>query len=186
MDALSIILIATGLALDAFSVAAVAGFLLKAFSLRQAFRLSFHFGLFQFLMPIIGWAAGSTIADIIASYDHWLAFGLLTIVGGKMIREGSRAETEGTYRSEPTKGIQLLAFSIATSIDALAVGLTFAFTGVAVFYPSILIGLIAALFTLVGFYLGSKFNRLFGRYVEVIGGIILISIGLRILVTHIV
>jgi len=184
LDALSIVLIAIGLAMDAFSVAAVAGFLLKAFSIRQAFRLSFHFGLFQFLMPIAGWMAGSTVASLIANYDHWVAFGLLAIVGSKMILEGTRTKAE-TYRSDPTKGITLLVFSIATSIDALAVGLTFAFTNVAVLYPAIVIGAIAALFTLLGLHLGSKSSRFFGKHAEIIGGAILIFIGLRILITHI-
>jgi len=179
-------LIAIGLAMDTFSVAAVAGFLSKAFSTKQAFRLSFSFGFFQFLMPIAGWMAGSTVASLIANYDHWVAFGLLAIVGGKMIREGTRTRAiTGTYRSDLTKGIPLLVFSVATSIDALAVGLTFAFTDVAVLYPAIVIGAIAALFTLFGLYLGSKSSRLFGKYVEVVGGVILIFIGLRILITHI-
>jgi len=182
LDALSIMLIAVGLAMDAFSVAAVAGFVLKTFSTKQAFRLSFSFGFFQFFMPLAGWVAGSTVAILIANYDHWVAFGLLAIVGGKMIREGTRT---GAYRSDPTRGISVLVFSIATSIDALAVGLTFAFTNVAVLYPAIVIGVIAALFTLCGLYLGSKSSRLFGKYVEVLGGVILISIGLRILITHI-
>lgn len=184
MDLLSITLIAIGLAMDAFSVAAVAGFVSKAFSFRQAFRLSFHFGLFQFLMPIVGWMAGSTIASLIADYDHWVAFGLLTIVGGKMIRGGSGTQTM-TYRSDLTRGIPLLIFSIATSIDALAVGLTFAFTSVAALYPSVIIGVIAALFTMFGLYLGVKSSRFFGRYVGAAGGIILIFIGLRILIDHI-
>jgi len=186
LDALSIMLVAIGLAMDAFSVAAVAGFLSKAFSIRQAFRLSLHFGLFQFLMPIAGWMAGSTVASLIANYDHLVAFGLLAIVGGKMIREGTRTRNiKEAYRSDITRGIPLLVFSIATSIDALAVGLTFAFTNVAVLYPAMVIGAIAALFTLFGLYLGSKSSRLFGKYVEVIGGAILIFIGLRILITHI-
>jgi len=186
LDALLIMLTAIGLAMDAFSVAAVAGFLLKAFSIKQAFRLSFSFGLFQFFMPIAGWMAGSTVASLIAKYDHWVAFGLLAVVGSKMILEGTRTRTiTGTYRSDLTKGIPLLVFSIATSIDALAVGLTFAFTDVAVLYPSIVIGAIAALFTLFGLYLGSKSSRLFGKHMEVIGGVILIFIGLRILINHI-
>ncbi len=184
LDALSIVLIAVGLAMDAFSVAAVAGFLLKAFSVRHAFRLSFSFGFFQFLMPITGWMAGSTVANLIANYDHWVAFGLLAIVGGKMILEGTRAKAE-TYRSDPTKGITLLVFSIATSIDALAVRLTFAFTKVEVLYPAIVIGAIAALFTSLGLYLGSKSSRIFGKNVEIVGGAILIFIGLRILIAHI-
>jgi putative Mn2+ efflux pump MntP len=178
------VLIAAGLAMDAFSVAAVTGFLLKTFSVKHAFKLSFSFGFFQFLMPIAGWTVGSTIASLIANYDHWVAFGLLATVGGKMMFEGTGAKAEA-YGSDPTRGVKLLVFSIATSIDALAVGLTFAFTDVEVLYPSIVIGAIAALFTLLGFYLGSKVSRLLGKYVEVIGGIILIFIGLRILVAHI-
>jgi len=186
LDALSIVLIAVGLAMDAFSVAAVAGFALKAFSTKQAFRLSSSFGLFQFLMPIAGWMVGSTIASLIAYYDHWVAFGLLAIVGGKMIREATRTgNIREAYGSDLTRGIPLLVFSIATSIDALAVGLTFAFTNVEVLYPAIVIGAIATLFTLCGLYLGSKSSRFFGKYVEVIGGAILIFIGLRILITHI-
>ena len=184
MDTATILIIAVGLAMDAFSVAAVAGFVLKAFSKRHAFRLSFHFGLFQFFMPLLGWMAGLTVADLIANYDHWVAFGLLTIIGCKMIHEGF-ADKKKPYRIDPTKGISLLVFSIATSIDALAVGLTFAFTKVEVLYPAILIGLVASLFTLLGFYLGSKSSRFFGEYVEVIGGTILIFIGIRILIEHI-
>jgi len=186
LDALSIVLIAVGLAMDAFSVATVAGFVLKKFSTKQAFRLSFSFGFFQFFMPIVGWMAGSTVASLIADYDHWVAFGLLVVIGSKMILEGIRTRTiTGTHRSDPTRGLQLLIFSIATSIDSLAVGLTFAFTNVAVLYPAIVIGAIAALFTFFGLFLGSKSSRFFGKYVEVVGGAILIFIGLRILITHI-
>ncbi len=186
LDELSVILVAIGLAMDAFSVAAVSGFVLKVVSFKQAFRLSFHFGFFQFFMPIAGWMAGSTVASLIAEYDHWVAFGLLAVVGGKMILEGIGDRTvPGSYGSDPTRGTSLLVFSIATSIDALAVGLTFAFANIAILYPAIVIGGIAALFTLLGMYLGSKSSRLFGKYVEVTGGAILIFIGLRILITHI-
>jgi len=184
MDTLSIALIAVGLAMDAFSVATVAGFVIKRFSFKKAFKLSFHFGLFQFFMPLLGWFAGSTIASLIADFDHWVAFGLLILIGGKMVLEGSR-EKLGVDRSDPTGGVQLLMFSVATSIDALAVGLTFALSNVAPFHPSVLIGIVAAVFTLLGFYLGSKSSRFFGRYVEVMGGAILVLIGTRILVTHI-
>lgn len=186
MDALSIVLVAIGLAMDAFSVAAVAGFVLRTFSVRQAFTLSFSFGFFQFFMPIVGWLAGSTVAGLIADYDHWVAFALLAVVGGKMIREGIRSKNVAEVpRSDPTRGISLLVFSVATSIDALAVGLTFAFTSVEVLYPAIVIGMVAALFSLFGVYLGARSSRFFGRYVELVGGVILIFIGLRILITHV-
>jgi len=186
LDALSIILVAIGLAMDAFSVAAIAGFVLKTFSIRQAFTVSFSFGFFQFFMPIAGCVVGSTVASLIAGYDHWAAFALLAIVGGKMIREGIRTKTVAeTRRSDPIRGFSLLVFSVATSIDALAVGLTFAFTSVEVLYPAIVIGAVAALFSLFGVYLGAKSGRFLGKRVEFVGGVILIFIGLRILITHI-
>lgn len=186
LDVLSIILVAVGLAMDAFSVAAVTGFVLKSFSIKQALTQSFSFGFFQFFMPIAGWMAGSSIAPLIADYDHWVAFAMLAIIGGKMIRQGVRAGTvRHTDRPDPTKGIPLLVFSIATSIDALAVGLTFAFSSVAVLYPAVVIGITAALFSLLGIHLGSKSSRYFGKYAEPVGGAILIFIGLRILTSHI-
>jgi len=186
LDTLSITLVAIGLAMDAFSVAAVAGFILKTFSIKQALTLSFSFGFFQFFMPIAGWMAGSSIASLIADYDHWVAFGMLAIIAGKMILDGATARTEAHVgRPNPTKGIPLLIFSIATSVDALAVGLTFAFSSVAVLYPAVVIGVTAALFSLLGIHLGSKSSRYFGKYAEPVGGAILIFIGLRILTSHI-
>src|SRR5512136_1822818 len=125
MDFLQIIFIAIGLAMDAFAVALGAGSSRVTHGVRPAFRLSFHFGLFQFLMPIIGWYVGNTIAPLIAAFDHWIAFGLLAYVGGKMIHAGSGREPAKEEKSlDPTSGIQLVMLSIATSIDALAVGLS--------------------------------------------------------------
>lgn len=184
MAPLTLIGIAIGLAMDAFAVAIGAGLTLQRVDARQTFRLAWHFGLFQALMPIIGWLAGLTVADWISPVDHWIAFGLLTVIGGKMIWE-SLAHADGEReRADPTRGWSLILLSIATSIDALAVGLSLALLDVSIWYPAVVIGLVAGGFTAVGLHLGKRFGALLGRRMEVVGGVILIGIGVRILVEH--
>ncbi len=183
MAPLTLIGIAVGLAMDAFAVAIGAGLTLGRVDARQTFRLAWHFGLFQALMPIIGWLAGLTVAAWISPIDHWIAFGLLAAIGGKMIYEAI-AHGEERARPDPTKGWSLILLSIATSIDAFAVGLSLALLGVAIWYPALVIGLVAAAFTAVGLHLGRRFGALLGRRMEVAGGVILILIGLRILIEH--
>jgi putative Mn2+ efflux pump MntP len=182
MGSLEIILIAVGLAMDAFAVALAAGATGRASGPRAAFRLSFHFGLFQFLMPVLGWLAGSTISHLISEVDHWIAFALLTIVGLRMIRTGLRGEP-GEDR-DPSRGITLLTLSVATSLDALAVGLSLAMLKVSIWYPCIIIGLVASGFSLFGFGIGHRLGKAFGQRMEMVGGLILVLIGLRILLTH--
>ena len=182
MDLYSIVFIAIGLAMDVFSVATVTGFVLKRVSLRQASKMSLSFGSFHVVMPMIGWFVGSTIVELVAEYDHWVAFLLLTLVGGRMIYRANN--TKRKKGSEMLNGFNLLMFSVAVSIDALAVGLTFFLENVALFLPVVIIGLVASLFALVGLVVGSRTGRLFGKRVEVIGGLILIAIGLRIVLTH--
>jgi manganese efflux pump family protein len=181
----SILIIAIGLGMDAFSVAIGAGAVSRTVSLGSVFRLSFHFGMFQTLMPVAGWYAGMTVADIISGYDHWVAFGLLAYVGGKMIVE-SFSRNEKNFRTDPTKGWTLVILSVATSIDALAVGLSFSFLKVPILYPSIIIGMVAFGMTMVGMLCGKKLGKMMGRKVEMIGGIILVGIGVRILVEHLI
>ena len=183
MAPLTLIGIAIGLAMDAFAVAIGAGLTLGRVDARQTFRLAWHFGLFQALMPIIGWLAGLTVAAWISPIDHWIAFGLLAAIGGKMIYE-AMAHGEEHVRPDPTKGWSLILLSIATSIDAFAVGLSLALLGIAIWYPALVIGLVAAAFTVVGLHLGRRFGALLGRRMEVVGGVILILIGLRILIEH--
>jgi putative Mn2+ efflux pump MntP len=183
LDFISIILIAFGLALDAFAVSVGAGIALGKVTFKQAFRMSFHFGLFQFLMPVIGWLAGRSVRDLIAGPDHWVAFGLLAFVGGKMIWEGLH-RCEGEKRGDPTRGATLILLSFATSIDALAVGLSLAFISVAILYPAVVIGLVAAALTALGINLGKKIGERFSHGVEVLGGIVLIGIGAKILLEH--
>jgi putative Mn2+ efflux pump MntP len=135
-------------------------------------------------MPIVGWLAGLTVAEYIAPVDHWIAFGLLAAIGGKMIYEALKNEDDEGGRSDPTKGWSLILLSVATSIDALAVGLSLAMLNVDIWYPAVVIGVVAAAFTIVGLQLGRRFGALLGRRMEVIGGLILIGIGVKILIEH--
>jgi manganese efflux pump family protein len=184
MEPLTLIGIAVGLAMDAFAVSIAVGLTLKQVSFRQTFRLSYHFGLFQALMPIVGWAAGRSIAGWISPIDHWVAFGLLAGIGGHMIYEAVKDEEREGEPKDPTKGASLVFLSVATSIDALAVGLSLALLGVDIWYPALVIGLVALAFTAVGLHLGKRFGALLGRRMEIVGGVILILIGVRILVEH--
>jgi putative Mn2+ efflux pump MntP len=181
----SILVIAIGLGMDAFSVAIGVGAAARTISFGPVFRLSFSFGLFQVLMPMAGWFAGVSVADIIAGYDHWMAFGLLAFVGGKMIAESFNDE-EKVYTTDPTKGLTLIILSVATSIDALAVGLSFAFLKIPVIYPSIIIGIVAFLMTAIGMFFGEKLGKIVGKRVGILAGLILIGIGVKILVEHMV
>jgi len=136
-------------------------------------------------MPVLGWLAGQTLVEITADYDHWAAFILLAIVGGRMIWESFRTGETRSQNTDITKGIILLTLSVATSIDALVVGLSFAFLEISIITASLTIGIVAFVITAIGFLLGRKIGKLIGRRAEAIGGVILIGIGLRILLTHI-
>lgn len=180
-----ILLIAVGLAMDAFTVALAVGLHLSrrgTLSFRHYFRLAFHFGLFQFLMPVIGWLAGLTVRGYIEQYDHWVALVLLSYIGIKLIREGRHTQE---YRADdPTRGASLVLLSVATSIDALATGLSLAFLGTGIIYPSLIIGVVAAVFTAAGLALGKKIGRHWRGRVALAGGLILIGIGVKILFEH--
>jgi putative Mn2+ efflux pump MntP len=171
------------MAMDAFAVSLGIGTTRQASLPRPIFRLSFHFGLFQFFMPILGWLAGSTIASLISQFDHWVAMGLLTFVGVRMIRSGLDPENE-TYRNDPSRGGTLVMLSVATSIDALAIGLSLAMLQVDILFPSVVIGVVTAGLSLTGLLIGHKLGTRFGKRMEILGGVILIGIGLRVLITH--
>jgi manganese efflux pump family protein len=185
MAPLTLIGIAIGLAMDAFAVSLGVGLKLCTVDPRQTFRLSFHFGLFQALMPVLGWLLGLTFAGLIESVDHWIAFALLSAIGGRMLYEAFRGDGESVGAvSDPTKGLSLVVLSVATSIDALAVGLSLALLRVDIWYPALVIGLVAGALTFVGLRLGCRFGALLGRRMEAVGGVILILIGVRILFEH--
>jgi len=180
----TIFLIAIGLAMDCFAVSLGVGTAGTAKDARATFRLFFHFGLFQAGMTLLGWLAGKTVVNYIASVDHWVAFGLLAFVGARMIRGGLRKEGEEPAIPNPSRGMTLVILSIATSIDALAVGLSLAVLHVNVIWAALVIGGVSAALSLVGLTIGNRLGMRFGKTMEVIGGLILIGIGLRTLITH--
>ena len=182
MNTPTIIAIAVSLALDAFAVSLVAGATIRPITYRHVFRLAWHFGLFQFMMPIIGWLVGNTMFGYLEAIDHWIAFGLLTAIGGKMIWE-SFQEIQA-YTKDITRGWTLIGLALATSIDALAIGLTLSAIQVRIWYPSVIIGVVALLFSVAGIYLGRKTGKLLGKKFELLGGVILIAIGIKILINH--
>lgn len=184
LDFISILLIAVGLSADCFAVALSGSISMRVFTFLQVFRASLVFGLFQALMPALGWLAGRTIVDIIAGYDHWLAFILLVIVGGRMVWGSFHPKDDRAEGTDITRGILLLTLAVATSIDALAVGLSFAFLEVNIVLACLTIGVMAYTATTTGFLLGRKAGKLVGKRAEAIGGVVLIGIGIRILVTH--
>lgn len=183
MDFLTILLLSVSLAFDAFTVSIAVGIVLSKVSFQQTFRIGFHFGLFQFLMPIIGWLLGSNIVKYIEAVDHWLAFALLCFIGCKMIWEAFSSDVR-EYKNDPSRGWSLVVLSIATSIDALAVGLSLALIKSSILYPAIVIGIVTTLLSTFGILFGPKLGKLFRKYAVVLGGLILITIGIKILITH--
>jgi len=172
--------------MDAFAVSIVVGSRLDHLSFRRIFRLSFHFGLFQFLMPIVGWFLGSRIQHLIEAYDHWVAFGLLAIIGGKMVYDSLTADGTEVLVDDPTRKWTLIVLSIATSIDALAVGLSLAVLQVEVLTASVVIGVIACAMTAIGMAFGRRLGERFGHRMELLGGVILAGIGVKIVLEHLV
>jgi len=171
--------------MDAFAVCLGVGATRRADGPRPTFRLAFHFGLFQFIMPVLGWIAGKTILYYIAAYDHWVAFGLLGFVGIRMIISGLNPEINEKNK-DPSRGWSLVLLSLATSIDALAIGFSLGLVGITIWYPAAVIGLVTGLVSLLGLRLGNKLGEKFGKRMEIVGGIVLILIGIRILITHLI
>jgi manganese efflux pump family protein len=183
MDILTVLLIAVGLAMDALAVSIAKGMAVGRNRRRTALTLSIFFGGFQMLMPAIGWLVGLSFKEIIMGVDHWIAFGLLTFIGSKMIYDSTKKEKD--EKEENLKLHTLLTLAVATSIDALMVGLSFAFLQTSILVPILVIGLITFLLSLFGFYFGCGLGRVFGNKIKIVGGLILIAIGLRILLEHI-
>lgn len=183
MDYFSVIMVAVALAMDAFSVSISCGMVISRPDSGHYFRLAFSFGFFQFIMPIIGYGAGFHLEKYICAFDHWIAFGLLLFIGLKMYHEAFQQKDEDACR-DPSRGTRLLLLAIATSIDALAVGFSIGVLGGAILFPSVIIGLVCALFSVIGVALGNHASRYVGRGGELIGGTMLILIGTKILLEH--
>ena len=184
VDFLSILLIAIGLSADCFAVALSGSIAQRTHSFWQVLRVSLSFGAFQAFMPVLGWSAGRTVVEFISDYDHWVAFALLAFVGSRMIWESFHDKDSRRENSDITRGFLLLTLSVATSIDALAVGLSFAFLEINIILAGSTIGTVALIVTVIGFMIGKKAGGLIGKRAEIIGGVILIGIGLKIILEH--
>ncbi|MBP7462200.1 MAG: manganese efflux pump [Candidatus Delongbacteria bacterium] len=182
-ELIPILLIAVGLSMDAFAVSISCGLTIQCLHLRHAFRIAFFFGFFQAVMPILGWLAGQSLLAALQDYDHWLAFILLGWVGGKMIHESFRAKT-CEPAADPLRLKNLLLLAVATSIDALAVGLSLSLIRVSILTPALIIGMVTFVISLGGVYIGERIGQWFQQKIEVLGGIILIGIGTKILLDH--
>ena len=183
MVLLTIVIIAIGLAMDAFAVSIVSGAAYKQLNIKHAFRLALFFGGFQAFMPIVGFLAGLTVKQHIANYDHWIAFALLSAVGGKMIYESSKIKP-AEQNLQPFNLPVLLVLSVATSIDALAVGITLSLLRISIIMAAVIIGLITFVLSYIGVFIGKNVGHFFESKIEALGGIILIAIGFKILLEH--
>jgi len=173
------------LAMDCFAVTLGMACGSRGLTLKQAVRMAAYFGGFQFVMPVIGWFAGDRLLRIIEHFDHWVAFGLLALIGGRMIWESfEMSEEEKACRPDQTQGKRALILALATSIDALAVGLSLGVVRTGILFPAAIIGVTSFVLTVAGAKLGPVFGRLVGKRAELAGGLILIGIGVKILIEH--
>lgn len=181
MDVISLFFIAVALAMDAFAVSITNGIAMCSLRIRPALLIAFFFGTFQAIMPLLGWLAGYRLKNLIVAVDHWIAFILLSFIGGKMIYEAWFLEKKET----PPATLPILFFlAIATSIDAFAVGITFVFLNVSILMPVIIIGIVTFIISYIGVWIGCNVGKNLSGKAEVIGGIILIIIGIKILIEH--
>jgi manganese efflux pump family protein len=183
MEFLTILFISIGLAMDAFTVSLCVGTAGKIYDRRGKIRLAAHFGIFQGGMAALGWLAGSTIVHFVEAFDHWIALILLAYVGISLIRSGLNSECRA-FSSDPSKGKLMVILSIATSIDAFAVGLSIALIQVPVLFSVFMIGIVALVLSLIGLFAGVRLGEAFGKRMEILGGTILLGIGIRVVITH--
>lgn len=182
MGIVEIIVISVGLAMDAFAVSICKGLSMKKIHWKNVIIISLYFGVFQAIMPIIGYLLGSAFSDFVKSIDHWIAFILLSIIGGNMIKDSTDDEVE--KRNDNVDFKTMIVLAIATSIDALAIGVTFAFFKINILSAISIIGIITFILSFIGVVIGNKFGDKFQNKAEFTGGIILIIIGLKILLEH--
>ena len=185
MGLITIIIIAVGLAMDAFAVSIVSGSVYKQLKIKHAFRIAVFFGGFQAIMPLIGSLAGISLKGYVANYDHWMAFALLSAVGAKMIYESFKI-TSAEKIFNPENILVLLVLSIATSIDALAVGITLSFLQVSIAVAVVIIGFVTFALSYLGVLIGRRFGHFFENKIEALGGLVLIGLGAKILFEHLI
>lgn len=185
MSLTTIILLAIALAMDAFAVSIASGIAIKDLRIRHSFIIAAWFGIFQAIMPLLGWLGGSRLRRFISEVDHWIVFGLLLIIGSKMIYEAFRIESV-EKKTDPMDIAVLFSLSIATSVDAFAAGMSFALLDTGVVEPVIIIGLITFVMSFIGVWIGDRGTHFFEKKMEVAAGIVLIAIGLKVLISHLV
>ena len=184
MSILELFLLAVGLSMDAFAVAVCKGLAMERADLKRAAAVGIWFGGFQFIMPIVGYFLGSQFSSYIEAYDHWIAFGLLALIGANMIKE-ALSKDSGAERTGPSLAFKvMLVLAVATSIDALAVGVSFAFLQVRILPASAFIGVTTLLLSMLGTKIGSIFGTRYKSGAEIVGGAILILLGVKILLEH--
>jgi len=183
MGTLSIVLIAIGLSMDSFAVSITNGLTIRDLNAKRVLLISFSLAFFQALMPLIGWLAGIGIEQYIIEIDHWIAFMLLSLIGAKMVYEGIKKKE--IVKDSELRIVRLIGQSFATSIDAFAVGISFAFLNLSIISPVVIIGVITFGFSLLGLQLGKYFGKRMGKSVGIFGGLVLIGIGIKILIEHI-
>lgn len=183
MEILMVIFLAIGLSFDSFAVSVCSGLNLPHIRFHQAAKIALFLALFQGLMPLLGWMIGNSMKSLIEPVDHWLAFGLLTLIGGKMIAE-SFMNAEDREIKNPLLIRVILMLSLATSIDALAVGFSFATLLDKILFAALIIGIVTFVASMLGILLGKKTGPRFNRYAEIMGGLILIALGFKILIEH--
>ena len=183
MNMITTVLVAFGLAADAFAVSITSGLKIKNLRIKNAAMIATFFGFFQTVMPLVGWAVGYTFKGVISQVDHWVAFGLLGFVGGRMIYESLRSEPT-LEKTDPLNVYVLLTLSVATSLDALVVGISFSFLKSYIATLVVTIGIVTFILSFIGVFIGNKFGNLFSNAIEAVGGFILIGIGTKILIEH--
>jgi putative Mn2+ efflux pump MntP len=184
LDDITLFVTASALGADAFAVSAGVAASLDQVSQRHTFRLIWHFGLFQALMTLLGWAGGEGLSKLLFGLNHWIAAGILFFLGVKMVWE-SNESADAAKDYDPTRGWSLVGLSVATSLDAMAVGVTFSLMSMSIWRPALLIGLVALVMTFVGMTLGKRAGLAIGHWAERAGGFVLVGIGIRILHDHI-
>jgi putative Mn2+ efflux pump MntP len=185
MEPITLFLIAVGLSMDAFAIALINGLCASKSRIRYALKIGLFFGFFQGFMTWLGYALGTKFSVYITAYDHWIAFVLLCLIGGKMIHEGLQPKDLSCEVHQEKDWKHLLYFSIATSIDALAIGVSFAFLNISILTPALLIAAVTFSISALGVMIGKRFAALLDNKAEILGGVVLILIGTRILFTHI-
>jgi putative Mn2+ efflux pump MntP len=182
MELVTISLMSLGLAADAFAVSLTSGFAIRHIKLNKALKIALFFGIFQGIMPLIGWLMGLSVREFIANFDHWIAFLLLTFIGGKMIYESLNEDEKDPFN--PLDSYTLLMLAIATSIDALAAGLGLSVIKLSILFACTMIGVVTFCVCLIGVYLGHKLGSCLNQKIEILGGLTLIGVGFKFLLDH--